>query len=104
MAEHDPDTMLMAVTISFFPIAVSVGIGLSTLAPDDRDILRSLDASKLTIFCRIALPETLPELFGALTVAVTLAFSASPSSRSSVRTAAAWVRCFIRGAPAPTIR
>ena len=60
--------------ISFFPIAVSVGIGLSTLEPEYRDILGALGASKFTIFRKIALPKTLPEFFGALKVSVTLAF------------------------------
>jgi len=71
---HDFNTILIAFMISFFPIAVSVSIGLSTLEPEYRDILRSLGASKSTIFWKIALPKTLPEFFGALKVAVTLAF------------------------------
>jgi len=74
IGQHDFNTVLMAFMISFFPIAVSVGIGLSTLEPEYRDILRSLGASRLTIFLKIALPKTLPEFFGALKVAVTLAF------------------------------
>ncbi|MEA5159613.1 ABC transporter permease [Cereibacter johrii] len=74
IGQHDFNTVLMAFLISFFPIAVSVGIGLSTLEPEYRDILRSLGASKLTIFWKIALPKTLPEFFGALKVSVTLAF------------------------------
>lgn len=68
------NTVLMAFMISFFPIAVSVSIGLSTLEPEYSDILRSLGASKFTIFWKIALPKTLPEFFGALKVSVTLAF------------------------------
>lgn len=74
VGQHNFNTVLMAFMISFFPIAVSVGIGLSTLEPEYRDILRSLGASRLTIFTKIALPKTLPEFFGALKVAVTLAF------------------------------
>ncbi len=74
IGQHDFNTVLMAFLISFFPIAVSVGIGLSTLEPEYRDILRALGASKMTIFWKIALPKTLPEFFGALKVAVTLAF------------------------------
>ena len=74
IGQHDFNTVLMAFMISFFPIAVSVGIGLSTLEPEYRDILRSLGASRFTIFTKIALPKTLPEFFGALKVAVTLAF------------------------------
>jgi len=74
IGQHDFNTVLMAFLISFFPIAVSVGIGLSTLEPEYRDILRSLGASRVTIFRKIALPKTLPEFFGALKVSVTLAF------------------------------
>ncbi|MEI4473082.1 ABC transporter permease [Frigidibacter sp. MR17.24] len=74
IGRHDFNTVLMAFLISFFPIAVSVGIGLSTLEPEYRDILRSLGASRFTIFRKIALPKTLPEFFGALKVSVTLAF------------------------------
>ena len=71
---HDFNTILIAFMISFFPIAVSISIGLSTLEPEYRDILRALGASKATIFWKIALPKTLPEFFGALKVSVTLAF------------------------------
>jgi NitT/TauT family transport system permease protein len=74
VGQHDFNTILIAFMISFFPIAVSVSIGLSTLEPEYRDILRSLGASRFTIFWKIALPKTLPEFFGALKVAVTLAF------------------------------
>jgi NitT/TauT family transport system permease protein len=74
IGQHDFNTILMAFMISFFPIAVSVGIGLSTLEPEYRDILRALGASKFTIFRKIALPKTLPEFFGALKVSATLAF------------------------------
>ncbi|CTQ49806.1 ABC transporter permease [Jannaschia donghaensis] len=74
IGQHDLNTILMAFMISFFPIAVSISIGLSTLEPEYRDILRSLGASNTTIFWKIALPKTLPEFFGALKVSVTLAF------------------------------
>ncbi len=74
IGQHDFNTVLVAFMISFFPITVSVAIGLSTLEPEYRDILRSLGASRFTIFWKIALPKTLPEFFGALKVAATLAF------------------------------
>ncbi len=63
---HDMNTVLIAFLISFFPIAVSISLGLSTLEPEYRDILRSLGASRFTVFRKIALPKTLPEFFGAL--------------------------------------
>lgn len=74
IGQSNLNTILMAFMISFFPIAVSVSVGLSTLEPEYRDILRSLGASKFTIFRKIALPKTLPEFFGALKVSATLAF------------------------------
>lgn len=74
VGQHDMNTILIAFMISFFPITVSISIGLSTLEPEYRDILRSLGASQFTIFRKIALPKTLPEFFGALKVSVTLAF------------------------------
>ncbi|MEM9755548.1 MAG: ABC transporter permease subunit [Pseudomonadota bacterium] len=74
VGQHNFNTVMIAFMISFFPIAVSVSIGLSTLEPEYRDILRSLGASNLQVFWKIALPKTLPEFFGALKVAVTLAF------------------------------
>ena len=74
VGQHDFNTVLVAAMISFFPIAVSVSIGLSTLEPEYRDILRARGASRRMVFRKIALPKTLPEFFGALKVAVTLAF------------------------------
>ena len=71
---HDMNTILIVILISFFPIAVSISIGLSTLEPEYRDILRSLGATQFEIFFKIALPKTLPEFFGALKVSTTLAF------------------------------
>jgi len=62
VGEHDFNTILIAFMISFFPIAVSVSIGLSTLEPEYRDILRSLGASQFTIFRKIALPRAIGHL------------------------------------------
>jgi len=74
VGQHDFNTVMMAFMISFFPITVAVSVGLSTLEPEYRDILRALGASQMTVFRKIALPKTLPEFFGALKVSVTLAF------------------------------
>src|SRR5690606_4872903 len=60
IGQHDFNTILVAFMISFFPISVSIAIGLSTLEPEYRDILRSLGASRFTVFWKIALPKTLP--------------------------------------------
>ena len=71
---HDMNTILIVILISFFPIAVSISIGLSTLEREYEDILSSLGASKFQVIYKIALPKTLPEFFGALKVSTTLAF------------------------------
>ena len=71
---HNMNTILIVILISFFPISVSISIGLSTLEREYEDILLSLGASKFQIFYKIALPKTLPEFFGALKVSTTLAF------------------------------
>lgn len=74
IGQHDMNTVLIAFLISFFPITVAISLGLSTLEPEYRDILRALGASNAAIFWKIALPKTLPEFFGALKVSATLAF------------------------------
>ena len=71
---HDMNTILIVIFIAFFPITVSISVGLSTLEPEYEDILLSLGANKFQIFYKIALPKTLPEFFGALKVSTTLAF------------------------------
>ena len=95
IGQHDFNTILMAFMISFFPIAVSVGIGLSTLEPEYRDILRALGASRFTIFRKIALPKTLPEFFGALKVSATLAFIGTKPCGNS-QPARAWPRRIVQ--------
>ncbi len=71
---HNMNTIIIVILISFFPICVSISIGLSTLEREYEDILLSLGANKFEIFYKIALPKTLPEFFGALKVSTTLAF------------------------------
>ena len=62
---HDFNTVLIAFIISFFPIAVSVSIGLSTLEPEYRDVLRSLGSapvgspSSARSLCRKPCPNSL---------------------------------------------
>jgi hypothetical protein len=66
IGQHDFNTVLMAFLISFFPIAVSVGIGLSTLEPEYRDILRALGAaaSRLSGSGPQIPPQTFADLIG----------------------------------------
>lgn len=75
VGQHEVNTVPVALRIPFIPIAASEAIGLSTLEPKDRDMLRSPGAWCFTIFWKIALPKALREFLGALKVAVTLAFN-----------------------------
>jgi NitT/TauT family transport system permease protein len=69
-----PPAIVTAFVLSFFPIAVNVGTGLTTVGPELEDVLRSLGASKLDILRKVGLPQTLPYLFASLKVSITLAF------------------------------
>jgi NitT/TauT family transport system permease protein len=63
-----------AFLLCFFPIAVNVATGLSTVEPELRDVLRSLGASKFVILRKVGLPRSMPYFFASLKVAITLAF------------------------------
>jgi len=69
-----PPAIATAFLLSFFPIAVNVAAGLSTVEPELEDVLRSLGASKLDILIKVGLPRSLPYFFASLKVSVTLAF------------------------------
>ncbi len=63
-----------AFLLCFFPIAVNVATGLSTVEPELQDLLRSLGASKFVILRKVGLPRSMPYFFASLKVAITLAF------------------------------
>ncbi len=69
-----PPAIATAFLLSFFPIAVNMATGLTTVGPELEDVLRSLGASKLDILRKVGLPQTLPYLFASLKVSITLAF------------------------------
>ncbi|HEY6834112.1 MAG TPA: ABC transporter permease [Pseudolabrys sp.] len=66
--------IVTAFLLCFFPIAVNVATGLSTVEPELQDVLRSLGASKLDILRKVGLPRSMPYFFASLKVAITLAF------------------------------
>ncbi|MFT0786970.1 ABC transporter permease [Synechococcus sp. H55.10] len=66
--------VITAFLLAFFPIAVNVAVGLETVEPEMRDVLRSLGASGWEIFLKVGLPHSLPYLFASLKVAISLAF------------------------------
>jgi len=74
--------VLTAFLLAFFPIAVNVALGLDTVEPEMKDVLRSLGASQLEVFQKVGFPHTMPYLFASLKVAVSFAFIGSVISET----------------------
>jgi NitT/TauT family transport system permease protein len=64
--------VLVCALIVFFPVLVNMIVGLRTVEPDLRDLLRSLRASRWQTFVTLELPAALPVVFGGLKVGATL--------------------------------
>lgn len=65
--------ILFAATTCFFPVLVSVIVGLGTTDPDARTLMRSLGASRWQRFRKLQWPSALPVVFGGIRTAVPLA-------------------------------
>ena len=65
--------VIIAALIVFFPILVNVIVGLRSVAPELRDLMRSLRATRRQMFVKLELPAALPILLGGLKVGATLA-------------------------------
>ena len=66
--------IITAFVLSFFPIVVNVAVGLATIEPELRDVLRALGASKRDILFKVGIPRSLPYFFASLKIAITLSF------------------------------
>jgi NitT/TauT family transport system permease protein len=64
--------VLICALIVFFPILINTVLGLRSVEPDLRDLLRSLRASRWQTFTKLELPAALPILLGGLKVGATL--------------------------------
>lgn len=73
---------LTAFLLAFFPIAVNVALGLDTVEPEMKDVLRSLGASKVETFQKVGWPHTLPYIFASLKIAASFAFIGAVISES----------------------
>lgn len=65
--------IVIAVLIAFFPIVISMVVGLKSLPNDMKDLGRSMGLSPLSMFRKIRLPYALPVTFGGIKVAATFA-------------------------------
>jgi NitT/TauT family transport system permease protein len=73
---------ITAFLLAFFPIAVNVALGLDTVEPEMKDVLRALGASQLETFQKVGWPHTLPYIFASLKIAVSFAFIGAVISES----------------------
>lgn len=65
--------VLVCALVVFFPVLISVIVGLRSVEPDLVDLMRSLQASRWQTFVKLELPSALPVLLGGLKVGATLA-------------------------------
>jgi len=64
--------MLIAVTVSFFPMVINTATGLTRVDGDLIDLVRSLKGTRRQIFTKIRLPNALPYIFAGLKLNATL--------------------------------
>jgi NitT/TauT family transport system permease protein len=65
--------MAVAAILCFFPVMVNTLRGLTSVRPQQVELMRSYAANELTIFRRVRVPTALPFVFTALKVATVLA-------------------------------
>jgi ABC-type nitrate/sulfonate/bicarbonate transport system permease component len=65
--------IIVAAVITFFPIVTTAVLGLRSVDPDLVNLLRTLNASELTILRKIRIPNAMPHLFAAFRITAPLA-------------------------------
>ena len=65
---------LTAFILCFFPVVVNMAVGMATIEPELRDVLRALGAKERDIVMKVGIPRSLPYLFASLKISITLAF------------------------------
>lgn len=64
--------VLICALIVFFPVLINVIVGVRSVEPDLRDMLRSLRAGRWQTFVHLELPAAMPLLLGGLKIGATL--------------------------------
>lgn len=64
--------ILVAALIVFFPVLINVIVGVRSVEPDLRDLMRSLEATRWQTFTKLEVPAALPVLLGGLKIGATL--------------------------------
>ncbi len=65
--------IVIVVLMAFFPIVINSVVGLKSLSPEMLNLARSMGATRLQIFRRFQLPNSLPGIFAGMKVAIVLA-------------------------------
>ena len=65
--------VLIAFTISFFPIVITTARGLAEIEPEMLYLARTVNASRWQIFTKIQFPSSLPYIFSGMKVSAVLA-------------------------------
>jgi putative hydroxymethylpyrimidine transport system permease protein len=65
--------LVLVVLICFFPIVVTTIEGLESVSQDQKDLMRSLYATRSAIFRRVEVPSALPMFFSGARIAATYA-------------------------------
>jgi len=64
--------ILVAFMIAFFPVIINTSAGLIAVDDDLLDLVRYLNASKLQVFVKIRIPNSLPFIFAGLKISATM--------------------------------
>ncbi len=64
--------ILVAALIVFFPVLINVMVGVRSVEPDLRDLMRSLEATRWQTFTKLEVPAALPVLLGGVKIGATL--------------------------------
>jgi NitT/TauT family transport system permease protein len=65
--------VIMAAILAFFPMMLNVLLGVRSVDPGHRDVMRSLNASRWQTFRRLELHSTLPYVFAGMEVGIVFA-------------------------------
>lgn len=65
--------VIVAAVLSFFPILTNTALGVKSIDEGHRDVMVSLNASRLQVFRRLELPSALPYILTGLEVGIVLA-------------------------------
>jgi NitT/TauT family transport system permease protein len=65
--------IIVAAVLAFFPILTNTVLGVKSIDPGHRDVMTSLNATRLQIFRRLELPSSLPYILTGMEVGIVLA-------------------------------